>query len=72
MPRYEVNLHSISLPAGERVQTVYTGDDETVMYSHVSAIEWTLVACYGTAEIEIVDAGASRWIEYQEGERDDI
>jgi hypothetical protein len=71
-PRYTVLLHSVNLVAGEAVQTIYTGEDEYIMYSHVSAVEFTLMACYGTAEIEIVDAGVSRWIEYQEGVRADI
>jgi hypothetical protein len=71
-PRYTVNLHVISLHGGERVREVYQGGDETVMYSHVSAIEWTLAMTGGTAEIEIVEDGRERWIDYQDGKRDGL
>ena len=70
--RFTVNLHTISLFAGEAVKPVFQGDDEPLMYSHVNAVEWALEAVHGTAEIEIVDNGESRWIEYQEGKRADL
>lgn len=79
--RYRVYLHSVNLFRGEGVNTLYDGDDEVAMYAIVSAIEVTLVVTHGTAEIEIeerfvqgrtITGRWSRWIDYQEGRRDDM
>lgn len=53
-------------------QTIYKGDDETIMYSHVSAVEATLIATYETGEIVIEENGRPRSIEYRDGERSDV
>jgi hypothetical protein len=79
--RFAVNLHASrgTVPQrnenlecwnGKRVVTLYTGHSETAMYSHVSAIEMALMLAHdATAEIEIVEDGESRWIEYRDGQR---
>jgi len=69
--RFTVNLHTVNLITGDAVQEVYRGDSETEMYSHVSAIEHTLALTRATADIEIVEDGRERWIDYQDGVRDD-
>jgi hypothetical protein len=61
---FEVKVHARS----GATWTVLKGHmTETLMYSHVNAMEWTLQASGGTADIEIVQDGESRWIEYVNG-----
>lgn len=67
---FEVKLYSPRVAFGK---TVLKGRmTETLMYSHVNAIEWTLSAVGGTAEIEIEQDGESRWIQYADGVRVDL
>jgi hypothetical protein len=74
---YEVLLHTdrrdIEGWDGAKVQTIYQGTSEAVMYSHVSAVELALMATYdGAVDIEIIQDGHSRWLEYRDGKRVDI
>lgn len=65
--KYQVNWHP---PGRGPVAEIYKGDDETIMYSHVSAMEYVLADAYGSGDIEIVEDGESRWIDYRDGIRD--
>jgi hypothetical protein len=51
---------------------LYRGNSESIMYSHVTAVEFTLSACHATADIEIIDNGESRYLNYVGGRRIDI
>jgi len=66
MNTYQLLLHSLGTTRG-----VYRGSaaDDTDMYSHLSTVEDTLAAVRATADIEIIENGESRWIEYRAGRR---
>ena len=49
---------------------IYRGNSERIMYSHVSAMEYILMDTLGTGDIEIIEDGKSRWIDYRDGVRD--
>ena len=60
--RYTVHLHGSA-----KTTQIYRGNSTSVMYSHVTAVETTLKETHGTAEIEIVENGESRWVQYRDG-----
>jgi hypothetical protein len=74
--KFEVLLHAtrpLTAWDRKRVKTIYKGTDEAVMYSYVNALEFALeTANDGGAEIEIIQDGQSRWIEYRDGTRIDL
>lgn len=62
--RYEVKLH-----ARVREVTIYRGNDEMDMFSHIYAVVSTLETTRQSAEIEVIKDGQSEWIEYDKGRR---
>lgn len=69
MRNYQIHLHT-----SDSVYAVVYCDynTESHMYSHLNAIEHTLEALRATTEIEIIENGESRWIEYRDGNRTDM
>ena len=66
---FEVKLHV----RGRKPKSILKGRmTMALMYSHVNVAEWVLQGTGGTAEIEIIENGESRWIEYANGERTDV
>ena len=67
--QFRVLLHPHHSAANPGIREMYKGSSEVIMYSHVNTIEGTLMATSGTANIEIVEDGESRWIDYRNGGR---
>jgi hypothetical protein len=64
--------YSLVLHAGGDVVNLWDGDDAEELGDQVSAIEHTLRLTRGTAQIEIIEAGENRWIDYTRGERTEL
>lgn len=67
--RYTVNFYPARKGPESTPQKLYQGNSETNMYSHVSAVELVLSSTYESGNIEIVEHGESRWIDYITGVR---
>lgn len=71
MNTYAILVHQLY---AYRMRVAYRGSasDSSAMYAHLNTIERTLTATRGTADIEIIENGESRWIEYRAGRRTDV